>query len=214
MVAWGVAAYRAVFARRIAQEFGGVSKAEESFMADVCSRDFLNYVKVEKGFLYDEHSPDERALYYIGYLMEERPVEFVALLEEWFPVWALKWRQRVKLAAKSDFDEKLQQRIEQSIRPFLNTQVFEEAKRFTLGSLIKSGEVCFTDTLSETVVKNVLYTFVSRSSGAEEVKRTLERNPALLLDEIVRRVKALSKFKGPLIAVRFERVIGSNWPSL
>ncbi|MEM0023051.1 MAG: hypothetical protein QW407_04970 [Thermofilaceae archaeon] len=204
-----LAAFKATFAKKIAQEFGKMSDPEESFMTSVCSRDFLNYVKVEKDFLYDD-SPDEAAMRYVEYLMEERPIVYVSLVDEWFPIWAMKWRQRVKLADDKDFDEKLMQKIEQGTRPFFNLPLFEEAKRFALGSLVKSGEVCFTDTLSETIVKNILFMMVSRSNGADEVIKALERNPILLLNEVTRRVKALARFKGPLIAVRFENVIFNN----
>lgn len=204
-----LAVLRATIAKKIAQEFGGMSEPEESFMTSVCGRDFLNYLKVEKGFLYDG-SPDEAAIKYVEYLMEERPILYVALVDEWFPIWAMKWRQRVKLAGDKDFDEKLMQRIEQNTRPFTTLPLFEEAKRFALGSLVKNGELCFTDTLSDTIVKNILYVMVARSNGADEVIKALERNPLLLLSEVIKRVKALARFRGPLIAVRFENVIFNN----
>lgn len=207
---WSLAAFKATFSRKLAQEFGGLSKAEESFMVNVCSRDFLNYVKVERGFLYDDQAPDERALRYLEYLMEEKPITYVAMVDEWFPVWALKWRQRVKLASEREFDEKLVQRIERETQPLVKHPIFEEARRFALGSLIKSGEICFTDTLSEMLIKNILFTMLTRSGNAEEIKNVLERNPILLFNEITSRVRALARFKGPLIAVRFERVIFGN----
>lgn len=207
MTMWSAAALRATLARKIAQEFGGMSELEESFMTGVCGRDFINYIKVERDLLYDEQFSDDRALHYIEYLMEERPIAFAATVDEWFSLWALKWRQRVKLATKNDFDEELLRKIESEIQPFTSLRSFEEAKRFALGSLVKSREVCFTDTLSEITVKGVLYAMVTRSGGAEEVKRALERNPIILLNEITKRVKALSSFKGPVIAVRLERVI-------
>ncbi len=210
---WSVSALTSTLARRMEQEFGRLSEAERTFMTRICARDLLNYVKVEKGFLYGEQPPDEAALRYLEFLMEERPTAYVLLVDEWFPVWALKWRQRVKLASEREFDEKLVERIERAAQPFVNLPLYEEARKFALGSLIKSGEVCFTDSLSEMVVKNILYSMVMRASGAEEVRGALERNPLLLLNEITKRVRALARFGGPLVALRFEKIIfgGEAW---
>jgi hypothetical protein len=200
------AALREILARKVALEFGGMSKSEESFMVGVSARDFLNYVKVERGFLYDDYAPDERAEAYVENLMEAKPLVLASMLDEWFMLWAVKWRQRVKLAAKGDVDEEYARRVEQAARPFADTPLYAEAKRFALGSLVKSGEVCFTDLLSDIVVKSTLYFMVSRASG-DEVRWALERNPVLLLSEITKRVRSMAKFKGPLVALKLERVV-------
>ncbi len=207
------AALRGVLARKIAAEFGGMSKSEESFMVGVSVRDFINFVKVDRGFLYDEYAPDERAEAHIESLMEMKPAALASMLDEWFTLWALKWRQRVKLAAKGDYDEEYAKRLEQAVKPFVDLPLYAEAKRFALGSLIKSGEVCFTDLLSDVVVKNSIYSMVSRGSS-EEVRRVLERNPLLLINEVTNRVKAMARFKGPLVALKLERVVfedGGLW---
>lgn len=201
-----MAALRRILARKVEMEFGRMSVGEESFMVGVSARDFINFVKVEKGFLYDEYMPDERAEAYIESVMETKPLALTAMLDEWFMLWAMKWRQRVKLAAKGEVDEEQAKRVEQATSPFLNSPLYAEAKRFALGSLIKSGEVCFTDLLSDMVVKSTLFSMVSRANS-EEVRRSLERNPTLLLNEIVRRVKAMASFRGPLVMLRLERVV-------
>ncbi|MCS7104409.1 MAG: hypothetical protein NZ954_02430 [Thermofilaceae archaeon] len=205
-------ALRTLLSKKISWEFGRVSRAEESFMTSVSARDFLNYVKVEQGFLYDNQAPEERAIYYIEDLIERKPFLLSSILDDWFTVWAMKWKQRVKLASDKDVDEELVKRIEQETKLFIGLPVFEEAKRFALGSLVKNGEVCFTDTLSEVVVKNTLFSMVVRAGSSEDVRKTLDRNPIFLLNEISKRVKMLSKFKGPLVALKFERVIFSEEP--
>lgn len=204
---------REILARKVALEFGRMSRSEESFIVGVSARDFLNFVKVDKGFLYDEYAPEERAEAYVENLMEVKPLALASMLDEWFMLWAVKWRQRVKLAAKSDTDEEQAKRIEQAVKPFTGTPLYAEAKRFALGSLVKSGEICFTDLLSDIVVKGAIYYLASRA-GSDEAQKMLERNPLILLDEITKRVKSMAKFKGPLVALKLERVVfedGSFW---
>lgn len=206
-------AVRAVLARKISREFGEMSSTEVKFMTDVCTRDFINFVGVEKGFLYDL-APDERVALYFEELVEYKPTVFASMIEEWFGLWTVKWRQRVKLGERSDIDEKLLRMVEERARPFMDLPVVREARLFALGSLIKSGEVCFTVLLSSTVVRDSLYCIASRASSPNEVRGAIERNPALLLNEIVKRVRAMAKFRGPLVTLKLERIAfneGGAW---
>jgi len=201
----GYSVLREVFSRRLAEEFGNLSKSELELMLRVSSRDFLNYIKVKQGYLYEEEA-DDRAQAYIENLVDEAPLVFLKMIDEWFDVWAMKWRQRVKLVmGPEEEDEKRGLEVKSKTDPFFKQlPSLDEAVRFALGSLILNGETCFTDLLSESTVRNALFYMVTRASSPEDVVRVLEKNPALLLDEIVKRVKNMSRYKGPLVTLRVE----------
>ncbi|RLE86520.1 MAG: hypothetical protein DRJ96_00630 [Thermoprotei archaeon] len=203
------AALATMLSRRLINEFGNLNRAERSFMLRVSTEDFFNYVKVEQGFIYD-YSPDERASFYLEVLSEREPLKLAHLLDDWFSVWALKWRQRVRLAMGDREDESLVEKIRRRTAALQGLPIIGEAKRFALGSLIRSGEVCFTNLLSDSVVRGALYHMLNRASSPEEVKRALERNPALLLDEVIKRVRSLVKYKGPLVTLKLEIALFSD----
>lgn len=200
------AALVTMLSRKLVSEFGDLNRAEKKFMVRVSTEDFLNYVKVEQGFIYD-YSPDERASFYLEVLSEREPLKLSYLLDEWFSVWALKWRQRVRLAMGEVEDGALIEKMRRRTAALVGLPMVGEARRFALGSLIRNGEVCFTNLLSDSVVRGVLYHMLSRANSSEEVKKALERNPTLLLDEIIKRVRSIVKYKGPLVTLRLEMAL-------
>ena len=211
MYSWGLrVALSNALQRRIREEFGSMSRAEEGFMTRVSISDFLNYLKVDRGFIYD-YSPEERLNFYLETLAERRPATLASMLDEWFALWAAKWRQRVKLTMKGvKREEEVVRRINERTRPLMELPVAAQAKLFALGSLVRSGEVCFTDLLSESAVKGALYYMVSRASGPEVVAKVIGRNPTLLLSEVIKRVKAMARFKGPLVTLKLEQALFSE----
>lgn len=211
MYSWGLrTALANAIAGRIREEFAGMGKAEEGFMSKIALSDFLNYVEVDRGFIYD-YSPDERLEFYLESLADRKPTTIATMLEEWFVLWISKWRQRVKLTMKSEVgEEELVRKIEEKTRAYMGLPLIAEARLFVLGSLVKSGEVCFTNLLSDSVLKGTLYYIASRSNSVDEVVKVLEKNPALLISEIVKRVRSMSRFKGPLVTLKLEQALFSE----
>ncbi|MEM1508401.1 MAG: hypothetical protein QW291_02875 [Thermofilaceae archaeon] len=211
MYSWGLrTALVNAIAGRIREEFAGMGKTEEGFMSKIALSDFLNYVEVDRGFIYD-YSPDERLEFYLESLADRKPTTIATMLEEWFVLWISKWRQRVKLTMKSEVgEEELMKKIEEKTRAYMGLPLIAEAKLFALGSLVKSGEVCFTNLLSDSVLKGTLYYIASRSNSLDEVVKVLEKNPVLLISEIVKRVRSMSRFKGPLVTLKLEQALFSE----
>ncbi|RLE99841.1 MAG: hypothetical protein DRJ63_04210, partial [Thermoprotei archaeon] len=134
---------------KIKEEFQILSTKEESFIADVAFKDFLNYVKVIKdieGDLVD-------VLNYIGRLLEERPLELKRIFDDWIDEWILKWRTRVKIAVNEDEFKRMSisfnKEIDQitSRLPFIN-----ELREYVLGSIIRAGEVCMTNIIADSII--------------------------------------------------------------
>ncbi|QOJ78499.1 hypothetical protein IG193_07015 [Infirmifilum lucidum] len=194
---------RSIVSHYIARSFTGLTQQEVEFMSDVATQDLINYLAVKYDFLYD---PDYayKSLVLASKLAEENPLEFDSTLSDWVEVWALKWRQRVKLVMSDDPENvKAVQRLEDKVSPILDS-LSDEAmtlKKFAVGSLIRLGEVCFTNLMADMALKEVIYKVAINQSVDESVK-FISSNPLFVVNELIRRVKEISQFKGNLVVVR------------
>ncbi len=194
---------KSIVSHYITRSFSDLTQQEVEFMSDVATQDLINYLAVKYDFLYD---PDYayKSLVLASKLAEEKPLEFDSILSDWIEIWSLKWRQRVKLVMSDDPENiKAVQRLEDKVSPILNS-LGDEAitlRKFAIGSLIKSGEVCFTNLMSDMVLKEVIYKIAINQPADESVK-FVRSNPVFVVNELVRRVREISQFKGNLIVVR------------
>ncbi|MEZ0346665.1 MAG: hypothetical protein ABWK01_08955 [Infirmifilum sp.] len=194
---------KTVISHYLTKSFTGLSEQEADFMSDIATQDFLNYIAVEKDILYDSDS-SLRVLSYISNLMEEKPLDLDKILSEWLEVWIIKWKQRVKLVMGEDSqDAKAMKNLEDKVTPIMNKlgDEVQAFRKFTIGSLIASREVCFTNLMADMVVKEILFKIAS-SQNIAEAQDFVRTNPVFILNEIVKRVKELSRFKGNLIVVK------------
>ncbi|RLE61461.1 MAG: hypothetical protein DRJ35_00535 [Thermoprotei archaeon] len=196
------ALYTNLINRNIQKKFDNLSKTELEFMSEVARADFINFVMVEEGFLYEENG-EELAFDAIIYYIEEEPLRIDALLSEWIDVWSWKWKQRVKLVLQDDPSMvKAEQLLNQKLSPVIpRIKNYNWFRRFTLGSLINVNEVCFTNLLSDSIVKGALFK-VAKTLPPDKVVEIIEKNPMFVIEEIVSRVKELKAFKGNLVVVR------------
>ena len=188
--------------RYLRKKFEGLSKVELDFMSEVARADFLNYVMTQEDFLYEDNA-ERLALDAIIYYIEEEPFRIDALLSEWLDVWSWKWKQRVKLVLKEDPNlAKAEEMFNQRLGPVIpKVKNYEWFRKFAIGSLINIKEVCFTNLLSDSIVKGVLFK-IAKSLPPEKTVQVIEKNPLFVLGEIVNRVKELKTFKGNLVVVR------------
>lgn len=207
--------YRALLRVYLYRSFGNLSEQEAEYMLEVAYADFLNYIAVERDVIFEEGYEDA-VLTILRDMYLNNEMELDKTLSEWFEVWAWKWRQRVKLALKEEEESKLASEVENKVQALLPkvSKLYEWAKRYAIGSLVRHGEVCFTNLLAETVVKEVFFK-VASSEEPEKAAKFLSENPAFVISEITKRVKELSAFKGNLVVVRlnplfFESQRGEN----
>jgi len=194
---------KSIVSHYIARYFSDLTQQEVEFMSDVATQDLVNYLAVKFDFIGD---PDYsyKSLALASKLAEENPLEFDSLVNEWAEIWVLKWRQRVKLVMSDDPENtKAVQRLEEKVGPILDVLGDEatEFKKFAIGSLIRTGEVCFTNLMAEMVVKEIFFKIASSQRGDEAVN-FIKSNPVFVINEVVKRVKELGQFRGNLVVVR------------
>ncbi len=194
----GYSVYQVLLRKGLSRRFPDLSRGELDFMVQVASRDFLNYILVKEDLLYEDEA-EARALARLSDYGERSPERLVATLSDWLDVWEWKWRQRVKLVMGGGEEE---DELGKAVAPTVGRlRDYGWFRRFALGSLVREGEVCFTDTLADSAVKAALYEVV-RGTTPERAVEVVEKNPLVLVEGIVRRVRQFKRYRGELVVVR------------
>lgn len=212
---WGYTSRRVMtlefsLASLLKRKLGELSDPELRMMLDVSSADYLNYVKVRRGLI---GLPDstETAIFLVEEAFENSPVETVKDLSEWLDLWIVKWRQRVRLVltpSRTDAEARKIEGLASSV--YAKLPFISELKDLTVGSLIEVGEVCFTNFLAESMIKNSLAKMLRDAGSERRLLNVLKDNPFVLLDEVLRQVKKLRHYKGPLVTVWVGSVLREN----
>jgi len=202
---WRNNSLKVVIYRLLAKKIEGLSTPENQTMSEIAVKDFLNYYKTTRNLLGIPGST-ENAKYMLEDELEEHPVEMIKEIEEWLDNWLIKWRQRVKLTLSPIKEEKDIQKMEMQIAPVMSRLTFiEELRDIIIGSLVKSGEICFTDLLADNIIKAALMSVAQYYTDKNKMIQVLEKNPHIILEAVLKKVKSIKNFKGPLVTIRIEK---------
>ncbi|MCC6002868.1 MAG: hypothetical protein LM590_00800 [Thermofilum sp.] len=201
---------RSILKSYLYKHFGNLSEQEAEYLFNIAYADFINYVAVTKDIIFDENYQED-TLSVIQYMYLNQPSALINTLTEWIEVWSWKWRQRVKLALRDEEDSQANAEVERKVGAVLPsiTSLFNWLKRYTIGALVRHGEVCFTSLLAETIVKEVLFKPLS-SQETHEALRFINENPAFIISEITKKVREISTYKGNLVIVRLNPLFFEN----
>jgi len=202
---WRNNSLKVVIFRLLAKKIEGLSTPENQTMSEIAVKDFLNYYKTTRNLLGIPGS-SENAKYMLEDELEEHPIEMIKEIEEWLDNWLIKWRQRVKLTLSPIKEEKDVQKMEMQIAPVMSRLTFiEELRDIVIGSLVKSGEICFTDLLADNIIKAALMSVAQYYTNKNKMIQVLEKNPHIILEAVLKKVKSIKNFKGPLVTIRIEK---------
>ena len=202
---WRNNSLKVVIYRLLARKIEGLSTPENQTMSEIAVKDFLNYYKTTRNLLGIPGST-ENAKYMLEDELEEHPVEIIKEIEDWLDNWLIKWRQRVKLTLSPIKEEKDIQKMEMQIAPVMSRLTFiEELRDIVIGSLVKSGEICFTDLLADNIIKAALMSVAQYYTDKNKMIQVLEKNPHIILEAVLKKVKSIKNFKGPLVTIRIEK---------
>ncbi|RLE91688.1 MAG: hypothetical protein DRJ46_02005 [Thermoprotei archaeon] len=202
---WRNNSLKVVIYRLLAKKIEGLSTPENQTMSEIAVKDFLNYYKTTRNLLGIPGST-ENAKYMLEDELEEHPVEIIKEIEDWLDNWLIKWRQRVKLTLSPIKEEKDIQKMEMQIAPVMSRLTFiEELRDIVIGSLVKSGEICFTDLLADNIIKAALMSVAQYYTDKNKMIQVLEKNPHIILEAVLKKVKSIKNFKGPLVTIRIEK---------
>ena len=166
----------------------------------VACQDFTNYLKYHWDLIGKEANNCE-LVETIERFFKENPAELEAYLTVWTGTWLRKWKERVKLlignqnANKWNKVTKTLNNAEPLWRKLERKQEIMEIVVFTL---LKNGEICGTEILSENLLKMELGEKNNQSLNEKEQVLTV-------LNNALRKAREMAQSKGPLIFVKIDK---------
>jgi uncharacterized protein YuzE len=166
----------------------------------VLCQDFTNFLKFHWDLIGKEASQCE-LVEKLEKLFKENAAELEEFLTVWTGIWLKKWKQRVKLlighqnankwrkaSKKLRYAEPLWKKVERK----------QEMQEIVVSTLIKNGEICGTEILSENILKMEL---------GEKSVRYLKDEERLftVVNKALRKARGMSQSQGPLIFVKIDK---------
>lgn len=172
----------------------------------VACEDFTNYLKFLWQLIGKEASQCE-LVEKLDKLVNENREELNEFLNVWVGVWFKKWKERVKLLI-GDENSKRWNRVSKALHNaephWNNLACKQEIREILVSTLIKNGEICGTEILSENLIKMEL--------GGKRVQLLSDQERTLIaVNAALRRGRDMAQSKGPLIFVKIDKgYYGSN----
>jgi hypothetical protein len=166
----------------------------------VACQDFTNYLKFQWELIGKEANNFELVEKMETYF-KENPQELEAFLTVWVGIWLKKWKERVKLLIGTQS----QNRWNKVATTLANAEPLwrsmthkQEITEIVVGTLIKNGEICGTEILSENLLKMELG---DKANQSENEKQQV----LAVLNNALRKAREMSLSKGPLIFVKIDK---------
>ena len=166
----------------------------------VACQDFTNFLKFHWNLIGKEASQCE-VVERLESIFKEDSSELDAFLTVWIGIWLKKWKERVKLligeqnATRWNKISKTLTNVEPMWRRIEHKQELQE---IIITTLLKNGEICGTEILSENLLKMEL--------GEKRVQDLTEREQVFtIVNEALRKAREMAQSKGPLIFVKVDK---------
>jgi hypothetical protein len=166
----------------------------------VACEDFLNYLKFHWGLMGKEASQCE-AVDKLEALMRENRAELEQFLAVWISIWFKKWKERVKLLIGEESGNKWSKvsKTLNNAEPFWRKlERKQEIREIVITTLIKNGEICGTEILSENLLKMEL--------GEKRVQSLSDKERVFAaVNNALRKGRDMAQSRGPLIFVKIDK---------
>lgn len=166
----------------------------------VACQDFTNYLKFHWNLIGKEASECE-LVERLEKLFKENPAELEEFLTVWTGIWLKKWKQRVKLLIGSENANKWKKASKnlKNAEPLWNKlERKQEIQEVLVATLIKNGEICGTEILSENLIKMEL--------GEKRIKSLKETERVItVVNNALRKGREMAQSRGPLIFVKIDK---------
>jgi hypothetical protein len=166
----------------------------------VACEDFTNYAKFHWELIGKETSQLELTEKLEQIYREDRQ-ELEEFLSVWIGVWFKKWKERVKLLIGEESAQKwskVSKTVTNAEPLWRKLEHKQEIKELVVGTLIKNGEICGTEILSENLLKMEL--------GEKRVQMLSEAERVLIaVNNALRKGRDMAQSKGPLIFVKIDK---------
>ena len=166
----------------------------------VACQDFTNFLKYHWDLIGKRASQCE-LVEKLEKLFKENPAELEEFLAVWIGIWLKKWKERVKLLIGNQNANKWK-KVSKTLK---NAQQFwekverkQEVQEVVVATLIKNGEICGTEILSENLLKMEL--------GEKRVQHLKDRERIItVVNNTLRKARGMAQSKGPLIFVKIDK---------
>ena len=166
----------------------------------VACQDFTNYLKYQWGLIGVEGSNCELAEK-VEAFYKENSAELEAFLTVWVGIWLKKWKERVKLLIGTQNQNKwnkVAKTLANAEPLWRDLSHKQEIMELVVSTLIKNGEICGTEILTENLLKMEL---------GEKSAQTIGENERVLVvvNNALRKAREMAQSRGPLIFVKIDK---------
>jgi hypothetical protein len=166
----------------------------------VACQDFTNYLKFHWNLIGKESNQCE-IVDKLEQLYKENPAELEEFLAVWANTWFKKWKERVKLLIGVQNNNKWSKvsKVLSTAEPlWKKLECKHELQEMVVGTLLKNGEICGTDILSENLLKMEL--------GERDVQDIEDKEQILkVVNSALRKARDMAQSRGPLIYVKIDK---------
>jgi hypothetical protein len=166
----------------------------------VACEDFTNYAKFHWGLMGRETSQLELTDKLEQIFREDR-YELEEFINVWIGIWFKKWKERVKLLIGEDNASKwskVTKTLNNAEPLWRKLEGKQEIRELIATTLIKNGEICGTEILSENLLKLEL--------GEKRVQCLSERERILIaVNNALQKGRNMALSRGPLIFVKIDK---------
>jgi hypothetical protein len=166
----------------------------------VACQDFTNYLKYQWDLVGKEANNFE-LVERMERFLKENPEEIGGFLTVWVGIWLKKWKERVKLLIGNQNQNKwnkVAKTLENAEPLWRSLHHKQEIMEVVVATLIKNGEICGTEILSENLLKLELGDKINCSINEKE--QTLN-----VLNSALRKAREMAQSRGPLIFVKIDK---------
>lgn len=166
----------------------------------VACQDFTNYLKYHWNLIGKEASQCD-LVEKLERIYRDTPSELEDFLSVWVSVWLKKWKQRVKLLIGSQNSSKwnkASKNIRNADPIWKKIERKKEMQEIVVSTLIKNGEICGTEILSENLLKMAL---------GEKCIQSLDEKQQIFtaINSTLRKARDMAQSRGPLIFVKIDK---------
>jgi hypothetical protein len=166
----------------------------------VACEDLTNYLKYHWDLIAKEASQCE-LVERLEQFFKENPAELEEFLAIWSGIWFRKWKERVKLLIgdqNANKWTKASKNLSNAEPLWKQLEHKQEIREVVAATLIKNGEICGTEILSENLLKMEL--------GEKRVQHLSDKERVcIVVNNALRKARDMSQSKGPLIFVKIDK---------
>ncbi len=166
----------------------------------VACQDFTNYLKYHWELIGKEASQCE-LVEKLEKLFKENPAELEEFLTVWTGMWFKKWKERVKLLIGDQNVNKwskVSKTLSNAEPLWRKIERKQEVQEVVVATLIKNGEICGTEILSENLLKMEL--------GEKRMQYLSDKERVFtMVNNALRKGREMAQSKGPLIFVKIDK---------